>query len=127
MRLRAARAWTDWETAVAMAAPRSVARYEDAAFRAGFARTVTHYFAHGHWLGDDEAVLRDAGALSGIPGVVVQGSLDFGNLLGVPWRLLREWGDGELVLVGEAGHDAGAAGVVGALVAAADGFRGRRG
>ncbi|EPH43241.1 prolyl aminopeptidase [Streptomyces aurantiacus] len=123
VRDRAARAWTDWETAIAMAAPRSVARYEDPVFRAGFARTVTHYFSRGHWLGDDGVVLRDAGALRGIPGVVVQGSLDFGNLLGVPWRLQRGWGDGELVVVDDAGHDAGASGVVGALVAATDGFR----
>lgn len=123
VRARAARAWTDWETAIAMAAPRSVPRYEDPAFRAGFARTVTHYFANGHWLGEDEVVLRDAGALRGIPGVVVQGSLDFGNLLGVPWRLQRGWGDGELVVVGDVGHDAGAAGVAAALVRATDGFR----
>ncbi|MFD5704467.1 prolyl aminopeptidase, partial [Streptomyces lasiicapitis] len=105
VRARAARAWTDWETAVALAAPRSVARYEDPVFRAGFARTVTHYFSQGHFLGEDGVVLRDAGALRGIPGVVVQGALDFGNLVGVPWRLQRGWGDGELVVVGEAGHD----------------------
>ncbi|MER5298368.1 prolyl aminopeptidase [Streptomyces lasiicapitis] len=123
VRARAARAWTDWETAIALAAPRSVARYEDPVFRAGFARTVTHYFSQGHFLGEDGVVLRDAGALRGIPGVVVQGALDFGNLVGVPWRLQRGWGDGELVVVGEAGHDAGAVGVVGALVAATDGFR----
>ncbi|MFD9861076.1 prolyl aminopeptidase [Streptomyces alboflavus] len=122
-RARAARAWTDWETAFAMAAPRSVARYEDPVFRAGFARTVTHYFANGHWLGEDGVVLRDAGALRGIPGVVVQGALDFGNLLGVPWRLQRGWRDGELVVVGDVGHDARAEGIAAALVRATDGFR----
>ncbi|MEU8959298.1 prolyl aminopeptidase [Streptomyces sp. NPDC048518] len=124
VRARAARAWTDWETACVPAPPRSVERYEDADFRAGFARTVTHYFAHDHWLGGDEVVLRDAGSLRGIPGVMVQGSLDFGNLLGIVWRLRGAWPGSELVLVDEAGHDAGAGGIAEELVRATDGFRG---
>ncbi|MEU6122531.1 prolyl aminopeptidase [Streptomyces sp. NPDC047123] len=123
VRARAARAWTDWETAIVPAPPRSVPRYEDAAFRAGFARTVTHYFAHDHWLGGDEVVLRDAGSLRGIPGVMVQGSLDFGNLLGIPWRLQQAWKGSELVLVDDAGHNAGARGIAEELVAATDRFR----
>ncbi|MFJ2772776.1 prolyl aminopeptidase [Streptomyces sp. NPDC087300] len=123
VRARAARAWTDWETACVPAPPRSVPRYEDAAFRAGFARTVTHYFAHDHWLGGDEVILRDAGSLRGIPGVMVQGSLDFGNLVGTPWRLRAAWPDSELVLVDLAGHNAGATGVAGELVAVTDRYR----
>ncbi|WP_447036746.1 prolyl aminopeptidase [Streptomyces sp. DSM 118878] len=123
VRAAAARAWTDWETAFAPAPPRSVPRYEDAAFRAGFARTVTHYFANDHWLGGDEVVLRDAPSLAGIRGVIVQGSLDFGNLLGIPWRLREAWPDSELILVGEAGHNAGALGIADQLVAATDRFR----
>lgn len=123
VRARAARAWTDWETACEPAPPRSVPRYEDAAFRAGFARTVTHYFAHDHWLGGDEVVLRDAPSLAGIPGVMVQGSLDFGNLLGTPWRLQRAWPGSELILVDDAGHDAGARGVAEELASATDRFR----
>ncbi|MBM7173565.1 prolyl aminopeptidase [Streptomyces sp. G44] len=123
VRAAAARSWTDWETASLPAPPRSVPRYEDAAFRAGFARTVTHYFAHDHWLGGDEVVLRDAPALAGIPGVMVQGSLDFGNLLGIPWRLRRAWPQSELILVDDAGHDAGARGIAAELTAATDRFR----
>ncbi|MER5254771.1 prolyl aminopeptidase [Streptomyces sp. NPDC002855] len=120
VRAAAARAWTDWETAFASQAPRSVPRYEDEEFRAGFARTVTHYFAHDHWLGGDEVVLRDAGALAGIPGTVVQGVLDFGNLVGIPWRLQRAWPDAELILVGDTGHNVGARGIADELVAATD-------
>ncbi|ATL26955.1 prolyl aminopeptidase [Streptomyces formicae] len=123
VRARAARSWTDWETACEPAPPRSVPRYEDAAFRAGFARTVTHYFAHDHWLGGDEVVLRDAPSLAGIPGVMVQGSLDFGNLLGTSWRLQRAWSGSELILVDDAGHNAGARGVAEELVSATDRFR----
>ncbi len=123
VRAAAARSWTDWETACVPAPPRSVARYEDAAFRAGFARTVTHYFAHDHWLGGDGIVLRDAASLRGTPGVIVQGTLDFGNLLGIPWRLQRAWPEAGLVLVDEAGHNAGARGIAAELTRAADRFR----
>jgi proline iminopeptidase len=123
VRERAARAWTDWETAIIPAPPRSVERFEDPAFRLGFARTVTHYFSNGAFLGapgDPGVVLRDAHLLQGIPGTLVQGSLDFGNLLGIVWRLHHAWPDSELVLVNEAGHDAGAPAIADALVAATD-------
>ncbi|MFC8310612.1 MULTISPECIES: prolyl aminopeptidase [Streptomyces] len=122
VRERAARAWTDWETAIIPAPPRSVARYEDPDFRLGFARTVTHYWGNDHFLGegnDEGVVLRDAPLLKGVPGTLVQGSLDFGNLLGIVWRLHHAWPDSELVLVDEAGHDAGAVGDE-VLVAATD-------
>ncbi|MGW1022570.1 prolyl aminopeptidase [Streptomyces sp. NPDC002577] len=123
VRARAARAWTDWETAMAPAPPRSVPRYEDPVFRAAFARIVTHYFAGDHFLGegnDEGVVLRDAPLLKDIPGTLVQGSLDFGNLLGIVWRLHHAWPGSELVLVDDVGHNAGAPGIQEALVAATD-------
>ncbi|MFD7401282.1 prolyl aminopeptidase [Streptomyces sp. NPDC059866] len=123
VRERAARAWTDWETAIIPAPPRSVERYEDPAFRMGFARTVTHYWGNDHLLGegvDDEVVLREAHLLKGIPGTLVQGGLDFGNLLGIVWRLHHAWPDSELVVVDEVGHNAGAPGMTEVLVAATD-------
>ncbi|TPQ21954.1 prolyl aminopeptidase [Streptomyces sporangiiformans] len=123
LRARAARAWTDWETAFAPAPPRSVPRYEDPVFRLSFARTVTHYFGNDHFLGegnDQGVVLRDAPLLKGIPGTLVQGSLDFGNLLGTVWRLHQAWPGSELVMIDDVGHNAGATGVVDALVAATD-------
>lgn len=143
VRERAARAWTDWETAIIPAPPGSVARFQDPEFRLGFARTVTHYWGNDHFLGEGEVevegggegrgndndegvVLRDAHLLKGIPGTLVQGSLDFGNLLGIVWRLHHAWPDSELVIVDEAGHDAGEAGDD-ALVAATDRYARRHG
>ncbi|MEV8542424.1 prolyl aminopeptidase [Streptomyces sp. NPDC051572] len=123
VRERAARAWTDWETAIVPAPPRSERRYEDPEFRMCFARTVTHYFGKDHFLGEGNAegvVLRDAPLLKDIPGTLVQGSLDLGNLLGVAWRLQHAWPGSELVIVDEAGHNASAPGVAEALVAATD-------
>ena len=131
VRERAARAWTDWETATIPAPPRSVERFEDPSFRRGFARTVTHYWGNDHFLGrgggeanetgaEVSVVLRDAPTLKNIPGTLVQGSLDFGNLLGVVWRLHQAWPGSELTVVDEVGHNMGAPGVVDALVTATD-------
>lgn len=123
VRERAARAWTDWETAIVPAPPRSEPRYEEPEFRMCFARTVTHYFGNDHFLGEgneEGVVLRDAHLLKGIPGTLVQGSLDLGNLTGVVWRLHHAWLESELVLVDEAGHNASAPGVADAVVAATD-------
>ncbi|MEV6112925.1 prolyl aminopeptidase [Streptomyces sp. NPDC052109] len=128
VRERAARAWTDWETATIPAPPRSVARYEDPAFRMGFARTVTHYWGNGHFLGAGNAegvILRDAHLLRGVPGTLVQGSLDFGNLLGVVWRLRSAWPDCELMIVDDTGHTTGTPGMEEALVAATDRYAAR--
>ncbi|MFJ4199211.1 prolyl aminopeptidase [Streptomyces sviceus] len=120
VRERAARAWTDWETATIPAPPRSVARFEDPVFRMGFARTVTHYWGNAHFLDEDGVVLSDAPRLKDIPGTLVQGSLDFGNLLGTVWRLHHAWPGSELTVIDEAGHSPGAPGSVEAMVRATD-------
>ena len=65
-------------------------RYEDPAFRMAFARLVTHYWSNGSWL-EDGVVIREAGRLAGTPGIMVQGGLDFGNLVGTPWLLAQAW------------------------------------
>jgi proline iminopeptidase len=115
----AARDWCDWEDALQ---PDAAARFRDEApeYKLAFARLVTHYWSHGSWL-DEGVVLRDAGRLTGIPGILVQGALDLGNLLGTPWELAAAWPGSELVLIDDAGHGSGA-GLEAAIVAATDRF-----
>jgi proline iminopeptidase len=114
---KAARDWCDWEIAMEPDSPPNT-RYERHEFRLAFARIVTHYWSHGSWL-EDGVLLRHAAALAGIPGIIVQGSLDPGNLLGTPWLLAQAWPGCELVMVEDAGHAWGE-GVTEALVAATD-------
>jgi proline iminopeptidase len=116
---RAARAWCDWETAIVPTSPPHP-RFEDPTYRLMFARIVTHYWRHGCWL-EEGALLRQAGRLAGIPGVLVQGLLDLGNLLGTPWELAHAWPGSRLGLVDDAGHDT-SAGMAASLVAATDRF-----
>jgi proline iminopeptidase len=118
----AADAWCTWEDALAPASPPSL-RFEQPAYRLAFARLVTHFWSHGSWLEEGE-VIRDAHRLAGIPGVLVEGVLDFGNLLGTPWELAAAWPGSELVMV-DAAHETSSSGMVDALVAATDRFAGR--
>ena len=96
-------------------------RYDDPAFRACFARLVTHYWRHAGFL-PDGALLRDADRLAGIPGVLVHGRYDVSSPLDTAWALHRAWPGSELVVVEDAGH--GGDGLTRATVAATDRFGG---
>ncbi len=124
VREMAARDWCDWEIALVARPGKSPdPRWNDAAFRLAFARLVTHYWRHGAWLVEG-ILLRQAGRMSGIPGVMVHGRLDLASPLATPWHLSRAWPGSELVVIDTAGHDAGDAHMRSALVAATDRFAG---
>ena len=116
-RAAAAAAWCAWEDAIVPTQPPSP-RYTDPTFRLAFARIVTHYWSQGHFLGPDGALLAGAGRLAGIPGVLVQGRLDFVNLAGTPWLLAHAWPDAELHVVDEGAHETTTSGMAAALLAA---------
>ena len=70
---------------------------------AGLRPNLRDYFSHGAWL-EEGALLRDAGRLSGIPGVLVHGRLDLGGPLQTAWELHHAWPDAELIVVEGVGH-----------------------
>ncbi len=84
-----------------------------------FARIVTHYFHHHAWLADG-VLLREAGRLAGIPGVLVHGRLDLGGPPMTAWELAQAWSDAELHLV-STGHTGGPE-MTAHLIAATDRF-----
>ncbi len=71
-----------------------------------FARIVTHFIRHNLFLEDDE-LIHNAGALSKIPGVLINGRFDFQSPIANAWELQRAWPGAELVIVDGAGHAAG--------------------
>jgi proline iminopeptidase len=106
VRWRAARAWTAWEDAVISLEPHGRPNaYSDRPPDAllAFVRICTHYFSHGAWL-EEGALLRDAGRLAGIPGVLIHGRLDLGGPVATAWALSRAWPGSELVVVADSGH-----------------------
>ncbi|MDX6551445.1 MAG: proline iminopeptidase [Gaiellales bacterium] len=121
VRRKAAADWCLWESATPDWPPRSglAERYRDPAFALAFARLVTHYVHHDLWV-EDGSLLRGAGALAGVPGILIQGRFDFQSPLGSAWALQRAWPGSELVVVDDAGHSAGHEAVRDALIAATD-------
>ncbi|MEV5241122.1 prolyl aminopeptidase [Streptomyces cinnamoneus] len=126
VRAKAAADWCAWEDAVLSlepdGAPDPYGGRPDAA-RSAFVRIASHYFAHGAWL-EEGALLRDAGRLAGIPGVLIHGRLDLSSPLDTAWDLAQAWPDARLVVVDDAGHKGGAS-TRARVREALDGFAGR--
>ncbi|AXK36233.1 prolyl aminopeptidase [Streptomyces armeniacus] len=106
VRTKAANDWCAWEDAVISLEPNSpptpyTGRPSPA--RLALVRIASHYFAHGAWL-DEGSLLRDAGRLAGIPGVLIHGRFDLGGPLSTAWELARAWPDAELQVVSDSGH-----------------------
>jgi proline iminopeptidase len=70
-------------------------------------RICARYFAHGAWL-DEGVLIREAGRLDDVPGVLIHGRLDMGGPLETAWQLRRAWPGAELTVVEDAGHLGGA-------------------
>jgi len=106
VRARAAHDWHAWEDATVSLEPSGKPNaYSDrppAALLAR-ARICAYYFAHGAWL-EEGALLRHAGRLAGIPGVLIHGRLDLGSPLDTAWELARAWPGAELAVIADSGH-----------------------
>lgn len=123
VRHKAAQDFHNWEAALMSIDPdaKPNPRWADPAFRLARARIVTHYFRHNAFL-EDGVLLRNAGALASIPGVLVQGRLDLGSPLVTAWELAQAWPSSELVIVQGAGHSTSDPGMSEAIIAATDRF-----
>jgi proline iminopeptidase len=125
VREQAALAWCTWESATPDWPPQQglAERFKDAAFALAFARLVTHYVSHNAFL-EDGSLLRGAGVLADIPGVLINGRFDFQAPIANAWELKRAWPGAELVIVDDAGHGANPA-LTAELIAATDRFASR--
>jgi proline iminopeptidase len=104
----AAAEWCAWEDSHVSLAPGYTPnpRFADPEFRLRFARLVTHYWRHAGFL-EDEQLLRDAGSLSAIPGILIHGRHDVSSPLETAWRLHKGWPGSLLHVVDDAGHGGG--------------------
>jgi proline iminopeptidase len=123
-RLTAAKAWSLWEAGTITLLPNALAdQFGEARYALAFARIENHYFTHQSWLQDDQ-LIRDAGRLRGIPGVIVQGRYDVATPVRAAWRLAKAWPEARLELIADAGHAFDEPGILDALIRATDGFAG---
>jgi len=117
VRRKAAEEWCLWESApAAELAP----RFRDPDYAIAFARIVTHYMSHNLFL-DDGVLLREAGALAGIDGVLINAREDLQAPVENALTLARAWPRARLAIVDEAGHGTGPA-VSREIVQATDAF-----
>ena len=97
------------------------ATHEADDFALAFARIENHYFVHGGWLQEGQ-LIRDAGKLAGIPGVIVQGRYDMACPAETAWTLHRAWPEARFEMIEGAGHAFNEPGILDALIRATDAF-----
>ncbi|MGZ2412765.1 proline iminopeptidase [Sphingomonas sp. F9_3S_D5_B_2] len=121
--LRAAKAWSKWEGEIVtlLPSPETIDEFTDANKAVAIARIENHYMANSGWL-DEGQLLRDAGKLKGIPGVIVQGRYDCCTPPKAAWQLKKAWLDVELNIIPDASHMYNEPGNLDALIRATDRF-----
>jgi proline iminopeptidase len=106
IRGQAAADWLAWEDAVISQEPHGTPNAYSArppAAQRAFVRICAHYYSHAAWL-EEDALLRDAHRLAGVPGVLIHGRLDMGSPLATAWELARAWPDAQLLVIADSGH-----------------------
>ena len=121
--LACARAWSLWEGQTIRLLPdqSNTDKHSNDAFSLAFARIENHYFVHGGWL-EEGQLIRDAGKLAAIPGVIVQGRYDACTPAKTAWDLHRAWPEADFHLIADAGHAYNEPGILAQLIAATDRF-----
>ena len=119
--LACARAWSLWEGQTIRLLPdaSNTAKHSNDTFSLAFARIENHYFVHGGWM-EEGQLLRDAGKLAGIPGVIVQGRYDACTPAHTAWALHKAWPQAEFHMVDDAGHAFNEPGILSRLLEATD-------
>jgi proline iminopeptidase len=120
-RMAAAKAWSLWEgrTATLLSNPAVEEHFANPYVALALARIECHYFVHDSFL-EPNQLLRDAGRLKDIPGVIVHGRYDVICPLENAWDLHRTWPGSELHIIADAGHSAAEPGTMDALIEATD-------
>jgi len=119
-----ARAWSIWEGSVSSLQPdeEEIRKYSEPEFSLALARIESHYFLH-HCFLEEGQLLRDAGRIAGVPGVIIHGRHDMVCPPTAAWELHRAWPASRLEWIPGAGHSSSEPEITDALIRATDGFR----
>jgi proline iminopeptidase len=123
VQLCAAKAWSGWEgsTVTLLPSPATIEHFTSPEVAIAVARIENHYMANKGWL-EEGQLLRGAGALRGIPGVIIQGRHDSCTPPKAAWALKKAWPEVELNIIPDGGHLYNEPGILDGLVRAADRF-----
>lgn len=118
----AAAAWSEWEgDTLSLLGPQArPSKFSDVEFAIAFARIECHYFINRGFFAQDGWILKNAAALKGLPGVIVQGRFDVVTPMESAWALKSAWPEAKFELIWDAGHASTEPGIVDALVRATD-------
>lgn len=112
---RYARLWSEWENALATAAPRTM--FEPPAdYARAFARLENHYFRNGCFFERDGQLLDDLWKMAGVRGAIVQGQFDMICPPVTAWKLHSLWPGSALEIIPMAGHALSEPGITRSLV-----------
>lgn len=120
----AARAWSIWEGATSFLRMNAgyVAKFQQDAYAAAFARIECHYFVNGGFLRTDNQLIEEIGRIRHIPAVIVQGRYDVVCPMKSAWDLHRAWPEATLRVSPDAGHSAFEPSNLHELISATDRF-----
>jgi proline iminopeptidase len=122
-RLAAARAWSIWEGRTSTLHPKDelIEHLGGSHLALSMARIECHYFVNEAFIEPDQ-IIREAGRLADIPGVIVHGRYDVVCPVDQAYALATAWPGARLRIVGGAGHAASEPGITDALIRATDEF-----
>ncbi|WP_186424392.1 prolyl aminopeptidase [Pannonibacter sp. I15F10I1] len=125
VRVEAAKAWSLWEgeTITLLPSLDNSQQFGEDEFAHAFARIENHFFMHGGWL-EEGQLLRDAGKLKDIPGVIVHGRYDMPCPVRYAYGLHKAWPRADFHLIEGAGHAFNEPGILDRLIRATDMFAG---
>ena len=119
----AAKAFAQWEgtTTTLLPDPAAMAHFTADDKAIAGARIENHYMVNKGWF-EDGQLLRDAGRISGIPGIIVQGRHDSCTPPAAAWKLKKAWPEVDLQIVPDGGHLYSEPGILDGLIRATDRF-----
>jgi proline iminopeptidase len=126
VQVEAARAWSAWEGRTLSLLPDfdRERQFSEDYYALAFARIESHYFVNRGFFDTDDQLLRNAGRLKDIPGVIVHGRYDVVTPVKNAFDLASAWPQADLRVVPDAGHAMTEPGIVHELIAATRIFAG---
>jgi proline iminopeptidase len=125
VRLEAARAWSTWEGSTLSLLPseEAISTFSADQTAVSLARIECHYFMNDAWFRKDQ-LLEDVDKIRHIPAVIVHGRYDVVCPVTSAWDLHKRWPEAKLQIIPDAGHSVFEPGILNALIATTEDFKG---